>query len=259
MPPHCKNPNKPAPDDPGWLHYVEPYFGGGSVLLANDPEGISEVVNDIDGELTNFWDTLKSPERFLEFQRTIQATPFSQVEFERAMECDSSHSPLDRAVSFLVRSRQSRQGLGDGFATLSRNRTRRGMSEQSSAWLTGVDGLADVAQRMLRVLILNDHAPRVIIQQDGKRTLYYLDPPYIHDSRETKDAYEHEMSESEHRELLLTLVEIEGRFMLSGYHGELYDEFSKLNGWRCEEIKIDNKAGSGGTKREMTECLWMNY
>lgn len=45
MPPRCRRPGNPAADDTGWLHYVEPYFGGGAVLLANDPIGISEVAN----------------------------------------------------------------------------------------------------------------------------------------------------------------------------------------------------------------------
>ena len=50
---------------PPHLHYVEPFFGGGAVLLARDPEddglwlfphkGVSEVVNDINGQLINFW------------------------------------------------------------------------------------------------------------------------------------------------------------------------------------------------------------
>ncbi len=44
MPPRCKRPNDPDASDPGWLHYCEPYFGGGSVLLANDPTDISELV-----------------------------------------------------------------------------------------------------------------------------------------------------------------------------------------------------------------------
>ena len=42
MPARCTNPNKPDINDSGWLHYCEPYFGGGSVLLVNDPTGISE-------------------------------------------------------------------------------------------------------------------------------------------------------------------------------------------------------------------------
>jgi len=39
---------------PPHVHYVEPYFGGGSVLLEKDPVGVSEVVNDRNRELMNF-------------------------------------------------------------------------------------------------------------------------------------------------------------------------------------------------------------
>jgi hypothetical protein len=44
---------------PKHLHYVEPFPGGLSVLLAKNPEGVSEVVNDLDGGLTNFWHVLQ--------------------------------------------------------------------------------------------------------------------------------------------------------------------------------------------------------
>jgi len=59
------------------------------------------------------------------------------------------------------------------------------MNEQASAWLRAVDGLPDVHQRLQRVVILNDDAVIVIRQQDGPHTLYYLDPPYLHETRAT--------------------------------------------------------------------------
>ena len=43
---------------PAHTHFVEPYAGGLAVLLAKDPEGVSEVVNDLDGNITNFWQVL---------------------------------------------------------------------------------------------------------------------------------------------------------------------------------------------------------
>ena len=67
-------------------HYVEPYFGGGAVLLAKDPVGVSEVVNDLHGELTNFRRVLQDENTFQEFQRVVEAVPFSQPEWERACE-----------------------------------------------------------------------------------------------------------------------------------------------------------------------------
>src|SRR3954464_13322891 len=64
---------------PRHLHYVEPYAGGLAILLARDPEdprlwldphrGVSEVVNDIDGRLTNFWRVLRDELTFNRFRR----------------------------------------------------------------------------------------------------------------------------------------------------------------------------------------------
>ena len=39
---------------PSHTHYVEPYAGSLAVLLAKDPEGVSEVANDLHCYLTNF-------------------------------------------------------------------------------------------------------------------------------------------------------------------------------------------------------------
>src|SRR6476660_6923423 len=68
---------------PPHLHYVEPFAGGLSVLLAKNPEGVSEVVNDLDGDLTNFWRVLQDREAFEEFRRRVEAVPFSEAEYEK--------------------------------------------------------------------------------------------------------------------------------------------------------------------------------
>ena len=81
------------------------------------------------------------------------------------------------------------------FATLSRNRTRRQMNEQASAWWTCVEGLPAVSARLRRVVVLNQPALEVIRQQDGPATLFYLDPPYLHETRASPGTYKHEMSE----------------------------------------------------------------
>lgn len=268
MPPRAKNPNKPADDDPGWLHYVEPYFGGGAVLFAQDPEGISEVVNDSNGELTNFWDVVKSPTLLKSLIRCLKLTPCSQVEFNRAVNHGReavngrlAGDPVERAAEFFVRNRQSRQSLGRDFATLARNRTRQGMNELPSACLSAIDGLSEFSQRLQRVVILeSSDACKVIKQQDGRRTLFYLDPPYLHETRSSTGEYgAHEMTRDDHGRLLKTLRSIRGRFLLSGYRSQLYDGFAKLYGWHRHECTIDNKASSSKKKQQKTECVWTNY
>ena len=131
------------------------------------------------------------------------------------------------------------------------------MNEQASAWLNCVEGLADVHDRLKRVVVLCDDAMKVIKQQDGKRTLFYLDPPYVPGTRAAPDAYQHEMDESQHSALLETIKQCKGRVILSGYPNGLYDQ--ALDGWtRCDR-KIDNKVSGASKKRKMTESLWCNF
>ena len=75
------------------------------------------------------------------------------------------------------------------------------MNEQASSWLSAVEGLQDVHQRLKSVVILNDNACKVIGQQDGPHTLFYCDPPYLHETRTVTSAYGHEMTESDHLQL----------------------------------------------------------
>lgn len=246
---------------PKHVHYVEPYFGGGSVLFSKPDiyiEGHSEVINDINTELTNFWSVLKDPELFGRFVREVEATPFSKLAWEDAQNPRSSDS-VHRAWAFFVRYRQSRQGLGGDFATMSRSRTRRGMNEQVSSWLSAIEGLPEVHARLKRVVIFNDDAIRVIQREDSEHTFFYLDPPYLHETRTAIEAYEHEMATEQHITMLQTLSVVRGKFLLSGYPSMLYDEFANRCRWNRTDVTIDNKASGLKSKPLKTECFWTNY
>lgn len=269
---------------PPHLHYVEPFFGGGAVLLARDHKrdwfidnewklkngekvpshlrGCSEVVNDINFHLTNFWNVLKRETGwYQEFCRQIAATPFSQWEYRAAeimLKGGDGPGPV-AAAAFFVRARQSMAGRMDCFTPLTRNRTRGGGNAEANAWLNCIEGLPEVHERLKGVVILNDDACKVIRQQDGEKTLFYCDPPYLAETRETTGEYEHEMAIEDHHALVATLSEIKGRFILSGYNSVLYNRFMADCGWRREEKQIDNKASSKKTKDKKTECLWMNF
>ena len=102
-------------------------------------------------------------------------------------------------------------------------------------------------ERLKRVVILYDNALKVIKQQDSERTLFYLDPPYIHNTRTTTDAYQYEMDEAAHNELLSTIQQCYGHVMLSGYPNEMYDRI--LHEWNRHDREIDNKVSGGTSKR----------
>lgn len=243
----------------GWLHRVIPFAGGLGEFWSWDHEGVSEVINDLDRHLTCFWRVLQHDQWFSEFVRRAQAIPFSAIEFAEADDDTPDQSVVDRALNFFIRVRQSMAGRMDSFAPLSRNRTRRGMNEQASAWLTAVEGLPQVHERLKSVVILNDDALKVIKQQDGPHTLFYLDPPYLPDTRTSPDVYAHEMSRFQHARLLVVLSLLKGLFMLSGYDNELYQLAERKYGWRRHTFVLPNNAASGDNKRRMQEIVWTNF
>jgi len=222
-------------------------------------EGISEAVNDSNSGLTEFWQTLAHPDLFPELFRIFQATPFCEDEFKLAQRRFTNESVIIHAAKFFIRYRQSRQGLGKDYATPT-TRTRRGMNENVSAWLSAVDGLPECHERLRRVEIRNLDFADFIEAYDHPRALFYCDPTYLPKTRTSTGEYgAHEMTEDDHIRLLQILNSMDGRCMLSGYHSALYDKLLGWHSWDCHEKEIDNKASSAKEKPKRTECVWTNY
>jgi DNA adenine methylase len=201
-------------------HYCEPFAGSAPVLLNRLPSSV-ETYNDIDGEVANFFRVLRDHKADL--IEKIGLTPFSREEFYYAV----SQNPegiadkIERARLFYVRARQARTGLAQ-TASLGRwsnckNASRAGMSSAVSRWLGAVEDLPLIAERLLRVQIENRPAEKVIKLYDDKDTLFYCDPPYVHNSRSGKKAYGYEMTDAEHRSLADVLQRCKGNVAISGY------------------------------------------
>jgi DNA adenine methylase len=245
---------------PPHLHYVEAFGGGLTVLLQHSGEGRSELANDINGDLTNFWCTLQRPETFKEFRRRVEAIPLSRVEWEGASDRLQSGDPLsevERAVAFFVFCRQSHAGRMKNFTPPTRTRTRRGMNGNVSEWLGAVEGLADVHARLRCVLIECMDALKLIPREDGPETLFYLDPTYLGDTRAAPNVYANEMTREDHTRLLEVVLACRGMVMLSGYRSDLYDR--QLSRWTRHDFETANHAAGGKKKRRMTESLWCNF
>ena len=245
---------------PPHTHYVEPYAGGLAVLLDKSPEDCSEVVNDLNGRLVNFWLALRDVAKFERFHRLAAATPFAEPFWQEAAATLDEGDEVQQAYAFFVHCRQSLAGRMQDFAPLSKRRTRRGMNEQASAWWSVVDGLPEVHARLRRVVVMSRDALEVIRSQDNPQTLFYLDPPYLHETRATTTEYgPHEMSAEQHEALLGALVGIEGKFLLSGYDNPLYKRFMAEHGWDRVAFDLPNHAGGGPAKRRMEEVVWANF
>lgn len=246
-------------------HRVEVFGGGLRWTLSNNPEGYSEVVNDINRDLMAFWTVMSHPLLFEQFKRRAEAIPFSESIFKQATDYSDLYidpeqpTAVEAALRVFVQCRMSWAGGGKSFQPIVRNRTRRGMNENVSAWLSAVDGLPQVHERMRRICVLCRDWRPCIESQDGPGTLFYCDPPYMPETRTSPRAYVHELSYDQHVELLHLLGGISGKFMLSGYRCEMYDDAASRYNWNRHGVQLPNNTAGGDKKRLMLECVWTNF
>jgi DNA adenine methylase len=245
------------PQLPQAHHYCEPFAGSAAVLLNRDPAPV-ETYNDLDGEVVNFFRVLRDQAQSLVEQ--IELTPFSREEFAGACDLDPDLPPLERARRFYVRARQVRSGLAQ-TATVGRwanckKTSRAGMSGVISRWFGGVEYLPGIAHRLLRVQIENRPAEEVIALYDSPDTLFYCDPPYLHQTRGDARAYGHEMSEDDHRALAGILNGVAARVVLSNYDCPLMDEIYDGSRWRKV---VGPRKTNHTTKGTRQEVIWLNY
>ncbi|WP_312368085.1 DNA adenine methylase [Stenotrophomonas sp.] len=248
----------------GWVHqhlpshrtYVEP-FGGAAGVLLTKARSYSEVYNDLDGDVVNFFRVLQDTEQCARLVEACRLTPYARAEFEQAWE--PAEQPVERARRLLIR---AQMGFGSAGATKGKTGFRidsqRAYGTAQHHWLKYPDGLSAIAERFTGVLIENRPAIEVMQQHDTTQTLHYVDPPYVHSTRVMQAGkagyYRHEMSIEDHQELLAALLALRGHVVVSGYRTELYDD--TLAGWQRVETTARISAGRGGATR--TECLWLS-
>jgi len=220
--------------------------------------GVAEVINDIDEDLMNFYKVLRSAQKH-ELMEQLRLTPFHESDFNYALSGGpGTHGRVGRAWAFFVKYRMSRQALGEDFATPTCTRTRRKGNEQTSAWMSAVDGLEECVHRMSRTMVYCSPALRVLKAFNKASAFAYLDPPY-HPSTRVAGDYEHEMTDADHRALLKFLEKFKGKFLLSGYRCELYDEFASRNDWERIDVKKSASSSSAKKKPVRVESFWRNY
>lgn len=232
-------------------HYVEPYSGSLAVLLAKTPT-VHETVNDLDGELVNFWRILR--ERPDDLIRVCALTPHSRAEHREAFG-SAPADDLERARRVWVQLSQGRAGL--------RKRTGwrhyidpAGTSSSMPEYLHGYVGrIAAAAERIARVSLECRPALEVVAAYGQQRdVLLYVDPPYLGSTRATGQ-YLHEMSgDADHVELLEALLDCKSSVLLSGYASDLYDD--ALASWHRRTRTVHT--GQSGEWGNRTEIVWCN-
>jgi len=130
------------------------------------------------------------------------------------------------------------------------------MSGVVSRWLGSIEDLSNIVERLLRVQIENRPAIDIIRIYDSKETLFYCDPPYIHETRGDTKSYGYELSNDEHSKLSKVLNSVSGLVAISNYQCNLMDELYPSPKWKKHFSPLKT---IHSTKDKRQEVLWVNY
>lgn len=235
---------------PAHTTYVEPFCGAASVFLRKPPAEI-EIINDLDGDVINFFHILRT--RSDDLIQMILSTPYSRAEYDAAWE--SVSDPLERARRYYVRAWQGWSGGKKSRASGWRYQHSNNRGKSIVRDWNQVEHLPAIVQRLKQAFIENDDALRVIERYDQPHTLFYLDPPYLEETRSKRwatVAYRHETDESYHRLLLAGIHDLQGMVVISGYPSGLYDD--ELSSWR----RATTTARTTNPGKMAVEVIWIS-
>jgi DNA adenine methylase len=235
--------------------YVEP-FGGAAGVILQKKRSMSEVYNDLDGDIVNVFRVLRDRKSAQELQRLLALTPYAREEFE--LSHSRTSDPVENARRVLIAS-----AFGFGSAGATKNTTgfridgARRYGTSAHLWGEFPDLIMKFCERFKNVIIENKPAVEVIANHDRADTLFFVDPPYMHSTRNmggNRGYYRHEMTDADHEELLNSLKTVKGFVVLSGYDNDLYRE--ALGGW-TKFSKTARISGVRGAALRL-ENVWLN-
>lgn len=237
--------------------WVEAFCGSAALTLRKTQAPI-EVINDIDGEIINFFEQLRNNHDAL--CKAIELTPYAEQELSNARSKILIENKLEKARRFLVQSMMAINGaFGNdrGGFSYSDSYTRNGFDARVNRWNNLPDRLKAVVKRLNGVRIENKDALKLLKRFINRpATLIYLDPPYL---GERVKGYEKDANDTFfHKNLLKLAKQAKSMIFISGYSNNLYnDMLTAKSGWKRKTINTTTKDTQGGI-HERVEVVWMN-
>lgn len=242
------------PDPSLYDTFVDAYGGSGTVLL-NKPLTKVEIFNDLNRNVYALFKVLVDPVMFAEFKRRAELALYDEATcFEYRHRLDREELPVvDRAFMFWYVGRTKRAGGHGGF--IINPTVRRRMSKSTSDFLSSIENLKPLHERLSSVIIRNCDALELIKWADRPRTFIYCDPPYHQETR-TSTRYETDADAEHHARLVEVLDRVRRAYVVvSGYEHPIYDG---LHGWHKEQFNV-NMVTSTNVPKVKTETIWRNF
>lgn len=234
---------------PPHKNYCEPCCGACSVLFQK-PRSPLETVNDLDGNVVNFFRVLRdSPKELLQ---AINLTPWAREEYEY---CLKKSYGLEGARRFFMTCWMSYNGgTGSNPRLFGWRHTKDSRLRLPCSFDITNNDLTAIANRLIGVQIEQRDYVEIIEKYSNDESLIYLDPPYVASERTNNtDWYACEWNLADHTEAAGLLRQAQGYVIVSGYACPLYTELYEAHGW--PRFDKEAQTNSGGKR---IESLWLS-
>ena len=196
--------SKILPLIPAHITYIEPFAGGAQIFFQKTPAKV-EVLNDLDGELVNFYRVCQAHHeellrylRFLvvsrEWYKRLQATP------------PESMTDIQRAGRYFFLQKNTYGGR-----VANQSYAAHVLQPPSFTRERLVRVIDETHKRLERVQIESLPYEKAIRKYDRPTTFFYIDPPYYG----VKGLYRFDFEHSQFEQLAQLLRTIKGKFLLS--------------------------------------------
>lgn len=232
--------------------YAEVFAGGAAVFFAKRPSTV-EVLNDMNGELVNFYRVIKDD--FLLLQQEISMTLHSRMLHQHAWivyNYPELFSDIKRAWAVWILSSQGFAGqlAGTWGYDIAADSTSR------KIYFNKQDFTSLYSQRLEKVQLECRDALYIIASRDSVDTFFYCDPPYFNSDMGHYKGY----TKGDFEDLLTALAKIKGKFLLSSYPSKLLSQYTEQYNWvniQFEQmVSVNVKSGK---EKKKTEVLTANY
>jgi len=232
--------------------YVEVFLGSGKVFF-NKAKSKIDVINDYDKAIANLFycvafhfEEFYNKVKFIHYSRTLHKIFYSHYKNAEIVIPD-----VDMAVKTYCAMNMSFAGKISSFGYELQNNS-------AQAYRNKINKLYLINERLSNTYIENLDFEEVIEKYDTEETFFYVDPPYYN-----CEHYYNHFTNKDHERLLAKLKTAKGKWLLSGYANEFYDNF--LREYNRKEVAVMKPSYGVVENSKMkvrpkaTEILWYNY
>jgi len=233
--------------------YTEAFAGGAALLFAKEPSKV-EVINDLNGELINFYRVCQLD--FEALKREIE-TSIHARELHGHSNYIYKHptffSPVQRAWAVWYSAKTSFASmLGDSFGY------DRKKGQKPTQMRNAKENFAETLKNRLEYITIEcDCALKVIKRFDCEEAFHFIDPPYIYSDM---GHYSGMFNEQNMIELLELCATLKGKFMLTMYPCDLIQSYVDKYGWKINAVERTVTASNAtGKRKKQEEWMVCNY